>query len=227
MREGEPSIRFGLPGIPAIAETAALAMLLECIEAIGTPVHLMRISTARSIELIEAAKGRGVPITASTTWMHVIQNSTDVGSYHPSLKLNPPLGNPADQKALIQGIQTGVLDAIAIDHTPYTYEEKTVAFAEAPAGAIGLELALPLLWQTLVVPGIWSALDLWQALSTRPAVCLRQSPPTLALQHPPELTLFDPHAIWRVEARSLKSRSSNTPWLEQEITGKVIQTWCP
>lgn len=227
MREGQESIQFGLPGIPALAETAALAMLLECVAAIGTPVHLMRISTARSVELIQAAKARGVPITASTTWMHLLFNSYQVGSYDPNLKLNPPLGNPADQAALIQGLRSGVLDAIAIDHTPHTYEDKTVAFAEAPAGAIGLELALPLLWQQLVERGNWSALDLWRCLSTRPATCLQQQPPVLAAHQPAELILFDPQKPWRVDEQSLQSLSANTPWQGQEIMGRVIKIWCP
>ncbi|MBW4474873.1 MAG: dihydroorotase [Stenomitos rutilans HA7619-LM2] len=225
MREGQASLTFGLPGIPVIAETAALAALLECIEAIGTPVHLMRLSTARGVALIQAAKARGMPLTASTTWMHLLLNSEAIGSYDPSLHLAPPLGNPEDQEALIQAVKEGIINAVAIDHTPYTYEEKTVAFAEAPAGAIGLEFALPLLWQALVETGKWSALDLWRSLSQQPALCLQQKPATIALGQPAELTLFDPQKVWTVEPRSLKSLSANTPWLGREVTGRVVRTW--
>ena len=226
MQEGLESIRFGLPGIPAIAETSALAALLECAEASETPIHLMRISTARSVELIRVAKARGVPITASTTWMHLLLNSEAICSYNPSLRLNPPLGNPADQIALIQGIQEGVLDAIAIDHTPYTYEEKTVAFAESPPGAIGLEIALPLLWRSLVETGQCSALHLWRCLSTNPAHCLHQELTTISPNQPANLTLFNPNQAWIVNSESLKSLSSNTPWLGQEIVGRVVKVWC-
>jgi dihydroorotase len=227
IREGEDALRFGLPGIPAIAEAAALSQLLECVAAIRTPVHLMRISTARGVELIQAAKNRGLPITASTTWMHLLLNSADLGSYNASLRLDPPLGTPSDQMALIQGVQSGVLDAIAVDHAPYTYEEKTVAFAEAPPGAIGLELALPLLWQHFVAPGTWSALELWRSLSSGPAACLQQAPATIAVQQPAELTLFAPHARWTVEERSLRSIAQNTPWLGKSLQGRVVKTWCP
>ncbi|XHX79011.1 MAG: dihydroorotase [Stenomitos frigidus ULC029] len=225
MREGQAALRFGLPGIPTIAETTALAALLECIEPTGTPVHLMRLSTARGVALVEAAKARGLPITASTTWMHLLLNSEAIGSYDPNLNLAPPLGNADDQDALIQGVQSGTIDAIAIDHTPYTYEEKTVAFAEAPPGAIGLELALPLLWQALVATGKWTALDLWRSLSSRPALCLQQQAATIAPGQPAELTLFDPQQVWTVDARSLQSLSANTPWLQQDITGRVVRTW--
>jgi dihydroorotase len=213
-RAGVAALKYGLPVDPVSSETAALASIIEIVADIGTPVHLMRISTRRGVELIAAAKQRGVPITASATWLHLIANTTDLITYDPNFKLDPPLGTPDDQIALIEGIKTGVLDAIAIDHSPYTYEEKTVAFGEAPPGAIGLELALPLLWQHLVVTGKLSALELWAALSTKPAQCLHQSPPT-------ELILFDTQIAWKVTKNSLTSLSHNTAWLGREVIGKV------
>lgn len=226
MREGSDAIRLGLPFIPASAETSAIAALLELVTATSTPVHIMRVSTARSVELIASAKARGVPITASTSWMHLLLDTQAVKSYNPSLRLNPPLGNPSDLIALRQAVRTGVIDAIAIDHTPYTYEEKTVAFAEAPPGAIGYELALPLLWQHLVETGEFTALELWKALSMNPAECLQQKTSTLAPEQKAELTLFDPQQNWKVEKQNLYTLSSNTFWLGQQLTGRVVQTWC-
>jgi dihydroorotase len=227
VRDGRPALRFGLPGIPDLSETAALAMLLECVVATGTPVHLMRVSTARGVEMIRAAKAQGLPVTASTTWMHLLLSTEDLGSYDPHLRLSPPLGNPHDRQALVQGVQMGVMDAIAIDHTPYTYEEKTVAFAEAPPGAIGLELALPLLWHGLVETQQLSALELWRGLSTMPATCLRQRPPSITPGTAAEMTLFDPHVTWTVTPRSLKSLAANTPWWGKTLTGRVLKTWLP
>lgn len=227
MREGHDSMVFGLPGIPAIAETTAIAAILECVEEVGTPVHLMRLSTARSVELVRLAKQRGLPITASTTWMHLLLNTESISSYDPNLRLAPPLGTGVDQQALLQGVKDGMVDAIAVDHTPYTYEEKTVAFSEAPPGAIGLQLALPLLWQSLVATGRWSALELWAALSTRPAQCLSQTPPSITSGQPAEMILFNPHQSWTADAQTLKSHSVNTPWFGQVITGQVLRLWCP
>ena len=143
VREGVQSITLGLAGNPAIAETSALASLLELVEATGTPVHIMRVSCDRSVELIKTAKKRGLPVTASTTWMHLLLNTDaiagigewgsegvgEMGSggdgergrfffpYDPSLRLEPPLGNPDDQLALIRGVKEGAIDAIAIDHS--------------------------------------------------------------------------------------------------------------
>lgn len=233
VREGTDAVRLGLPRIPAIAETIAIATILECVAATGTPVHLMRISTARGVNLIADAKARGLPITASTSWMHLVLSTADLDGrsgfnpYDPSLHLAPPLGTPRDRTALIEAINTGVLDAIAVDHAPYTYEEKTVAFSESPPGAIGLELALPLLWQTLVVPGLVPALTLWRCLSTAPAQCLQQVPPSLTPGQTAELTLFDPQQTWVVGPHTLASQAINTPWLGQTLTGRVVKTWAP
>lgn len=227
MREGKTSIRCGLPGDPRVSEAAAIAAVLEIVDTIGTPIHLMRISTARGVELIANAKAKGLPITASTTWMHLLLSSDLIdNNYDPNLNLDPPLGDRNDLKTLIEGVKQGVIDAIAVDHTPLTYEEKTVPFAKAPPGAIGLELALPLLWQKLVVSEQLTALELWRALTVGPLSCWQQTPlASSLLGEKAELTLFDPQLKWKVDKNNLKSLSTNTPWLGQTITGRVLRIW--
>ncbi|WP_066423794.1 dihydroorotase [Anabaena sp. 4-3] len=226
MREGADALRYGLPPVPVSAETTAIASLIELVANIGTPIHIMRVSTARSVELIATAKAQGLPITASTTWMHLLLDTKSVKSYNTSLHLEPPLGNTSDMKALREAVREGVVDAIAIDHAAYTYEEKVQAFAEAPPGAIGLELALPLLWQHLVATGEFTGLQLWQALSTKPADCLQEKVSKIAPHQQAELTLFNPEKTWTVDRKNLHTLSSNTPWLGQELKGRVVQTWC-
>lgn len=226
-REGPFSLIYGLVGDPASSETAALAALLECVAEVGTPVHLMRISTARGVELVGQAKHRGLPVTASTTWMHLLFSAKDLHDYNSSLRLAPPLGNPEDRLALIEGVKAGVIDAIAIDHTPHAYEDKTVGFPSAPPGAIGLELAWPILWDTFVVRGDWSPFTLIQALSGHPAHCWGQTPPTIQAQQPAEMVLFDPAATWTVTGSTLRSLSANTPWLGKTLQGRVLRTWVP
>jgi dihydroorotase len=217
MREGSASIRFGLPGDPVMSESSAIASILEMVSATQTPVHLMRISTARGVELIAEAKSRHLPITASVSWMHLLLNTEKVGNYNPNFHLNPPLGNESDRLALIQGIKTGIIDAIAVDHRAYTYEEKTLAFAESPPGSIGLELALPCLWQNLVETGELTALELWQALSINPLKCLGLA------ETNQDYLLFDPMANWTVDGSNLKTLGRNTPWLGDSIEGKVTR----
>ena len=224
VREGETSLRYGMSGNP-ISEAAAIAAILEIVREIPHPVHLMRISSKRGVELIKDAKAKGINITASTTWMHLLWSDKVVGSYDPNLRLEPPLGSESDRQALIDGVRQGFIDAIAIDHQAYTYEEKTVAFALAPPGAIGLELALPLLWQNFVATGEWTAIELWQALSSRPRQCLQQEPKAIVPEQEADLVLFDPKQTWTADLSQLKSPAANTPWYKQEITGKVIKTW--
>ncbi len=149
-REGVDSLRLGLEGVSAIAETTALSTILECVAEFPALVHIMRVSTARSVDLLRQAKAQELPVSASVPWHHLIFDTCDLDRYDPQLRHDPPLGKPADRQALIEGVADGTIDAIAIDHSPYTYEEKTVAFDKAPPGAIGLELALPVLWQTFV-----------------------------------------------------------------------------
>jgi dihydroorotase len=210
-----------------MSETALLAAAIECIAELNIPVHFMRVSTARGVELIDRAKQRGLNITASTPWTHLLLSTRNLGSYDPNLHLSPPLGTPADRDALAAAVVSGTIDAIAVDHTPIAYEDKTVAFSESPAGAIGLELALPLLWQEFVESAQWSPLTLWRSLSLRPAQCLQLDPPRLHVDAPAELVLFDPNRPWTPNSHSLQSKSSNTPWLDRQISGRVLQTYHP
>jgi dihydroorotase len=215
MREGEWSLSYGLAGVPAIAETSAIAALIELIDLTRTPVHLIRLSTARSVELITEAQARGLPITASVSWHHLLHEAIAVADYNPNLRFTPPLGNKSDREALIAGIKSGIIGAIAIDHTPYTYEEKMVAFEQSPPGAIGLEFALPLLWQNLVETGKLSALELWRSLSSNPASYMGTPTPGLS-------TIFDPQLVWEVNRSTIFSLSLNSIYLGQSVVGRAI-----
>jgi dihydroorotase len=225
IRSGRQALETGLLENPIASETTALAAILELVAITQTPVHIMRVSTARSVELIAQAKDRHLPVTASVTWLHLLHNSDDLRTYDVNLRLDPPLGNPEDQAALIQGLETGVVDAIAIDHSAYTYEEKTIPFAEAPPGAIGLEMALPLLWKTFVGSQRWTPIKLWTYFSSNPLRCLNLHPPSIAVGHPAELLLYHPSQPWQVERSHLKSISDNTAYYGHELTGKVRKIW--
>lgn len=217
--EGQWSIRLGLSGMPVQAQTTALAMMLELVVLSGTPVHFMRLSTARSVDLLRQAKASGLPVSGSVTIHHLIHGSPELESYDPCLRFDPPLGNPEDQLALIEGVADGTIDAVASDHTPWTYEEKHLPFAQAPAGSIALELVLPLIWR-LVAEGRLSALRAWEVLSTGPEQVLR-----LEAQQRTTLVMFDPNRRWEVNQQSLHSRSLATAWLGKTVQGKVLETF--
>lgn len=225
--DGPEALRFGLPGMSVATESAALAALLELIADRPFPVHIMRLSTARGVALIRQAQVQGLPVTASTPWLHLLLDSNALRDYPPHLKLDPPLPNPADRQALRQGVQDGVISAIASDHRAYTYEEKTVSFGEAPAGCLGLPLVLSLLWQVLVMEEKWSPLTLWQALSTGPSHCWGETPQALAVGQTVALTLFDPAIVWTVDSDTIPSPYPQNPWWGKTLTGKVTQVFLP
>ena len=224
VREGEASLRYGMSGDPSFSESAIIAAVLEIVAQIPTPVHIMRVSTRRGVELIADAKKRNIPITASTTWMHLLWDVGALGSYDPNLRLEPPLGYREDRQALITGIKQGTIDAIAIDHQAYTYEEKTVPFGLAPPGVVGLQIAFPLLWSKLVATQKLSALELWRALSSSPLKCWQQQPVAISSPSDNSLILFDPQKTWIANRQNLKSPATNSPYYNQQITGKVIKT---
>lgn len=215
IREGKWSLQYGMTGYPSTAETSALAALIELVRLTKTSTHFMRISTAQSVELIAQAKNDGLPITASTTWLHLCHCDRDLETYDPNLRLSPPLGSEDDRLALIAGIKSGAIDSIAIDHNPCAYEEKVVPFEVAPVGAIGLEFALPVLWQKLVTTGLLTSTELWQALSINPAKCLGVKLPKLS-------TLFDPNLEWLVTDRAIASPARNSNYVGRAIIGKVL-----
>ncbi|AFY38703.1 dihydroorotase [[Leptolyngbya] sp. PCC 7376] len=224
-RYGKASLMYGLVEELVSVETTAIAAICELVTELKTPVHLMRLSTARGVELIADAKKRGLPITASTTWMHLLWNTKALSTYDPLLKFDPPLGNPSDQAALIEAVKTGIIEAIAIDHQPYLYEEKTVSFGKAPVGVIGLELALPILWQNFVVSQDWQPLELWRALSINPQKCLGEKMEAIAPENPQPLILFDPNKTWQVNHDNLHCPQTNTPWWNRSLSGKVVKSF--
>ncbi|MEO1134081.1 MAG: dihydroorotase, partial [Cyanobacteria bacterium J06639_1] len=226
MQEGARSLQLGLRGVPAMAETAAVAAVLEMLSPHSPPVHFMRLSQARSLELVSQARQSHLSVSASTTWMHLLLCDRDIETYryHPALHLHSPLGTNSDREALIDAVRAGEI-AIATDHSPYAFEEKNVPFAPAPPGAIGLELALPLLWQHLVSTEKLSALALWTALSVHPARILGLEPPQLHAKSGANCILFDPDRTWVVDTNTLHSQSSATPWLGKTLAGKVLGCW--
>jgi dihydroorotase len=214
-REGTLALRYGFPPLPTASETTAIAAILELIRSTPAPLHFMRLSTARGVELIRHAKQAGLPITASIVWLHAIADIRDLATYDPNLRLSPPLGNPSDREAIIAGLQDGTIDAIATDDRAYTYEEKMVPFGEAPPGTLGRQFILPLLWQNLVATNLLTPHQLWRTLSTHPAAILQT--PT-----PETLILFDPHLPWQVDRTTLHSLSQNTHYWGKTILGKPI-----
>jgi dihydroorotase len=231
MHEGEVSAMLGLAGWPAAAEEMVVARDLLLAELTGGRLHLCHVSTGGAVELVRAAKARGVRVTAEAAPHHFSLTDEAVRSYDPVFKVNPPLREKADVEAVRQGLADGTLDAIATDHAPHAREDKEVEWSAAPPGMLGLETALGLAVTELAggaAPG-GGAMPLpvvVERLTAGPARCRRlpgHGGP-VAPGAPANLTVFDPAARWTVDRAQLASRARNTPFHGRELTGRVVHT---
>ena len=221
--DGEVATRLGLQGIPAFAETTALATLLELARAAGARVHVCRLSTAGAVELIARAKRDKQPVTCDVSIHHVHLSDMDLGYFDSNCRLEPPLRSQRDRDALSRGLAEGVIDCLCSDHTPVDEDGKHLPFAEAEPGATGLELLLPLTLKW----GEARKLPLAQTLAritSAPARILGVTSGRLEPGAPGDIAIFDPSAMLRVVPEALKSQGKNTPFLGHELPGRVRYT---
>ena len=223
MHEGSCCSRLGLPGWPALAEELMVHRDIELCRLVGAPIHLLHLSTARSVELVRAAKADGLPVTAEAAPHHFTLTDELLAGYDPVFKVNPPLRTPADIAAIKAGLADGTIDAIATDHAPHPPEAKEAPLDQAPPGMLGLETALALALGELDMP-----LDrIVAALSWQPAriagVDDRHGRP-IAPGEPANVCVFDPALEWEVVPARLASRSRNTPYAGRTLRGKVRHT---
>jgi dihydroorotase len=250
MRGGPIATRLGLGGSPASAEVAVVERDLAQAAETGGWVHFTHLSTAAALEPIRAARARGVRVTCDVTPHHLAltdawvagdrhfaweeRNGNGAGAggatsgldaalaYDGTCRVNPPLGTAQDARALMAALADGTIDAIATDHAPHPPERKSVPFAEAAPGLIGLETALGI-GLAAVRAGQLELATLVGALSTRPAALIGETR-SLAADEVADLVVFDPGREWRVERASLASASVNTPLLGRELPGVVRLT---
>jgi dihydroorotase len=226
MHEGEVSAILGLQGWPAAAEEMVVARDLLLAELTGGRLHLCHLSTAGSVELVRAAKARGVRVTAEVAPHHFTLTDEAARSFDPVFKVNPPLRSKADVEALRAALADGTVDAIATDHAPHAREDKEVEWAAAPPGMLGLETALALTITELVEPGDLTLAQAVERLTAGPARCRRLpghgGPVTPGA--PANLTVFDPAARWTVDASRLASRARNSPYDGRQVRGRVVHT---
>jgi len=246
MHEGELATRLGLTGWPAVAEEAIIARDVLLAAHVDSRVHICHVSTAGSVEILRAAKARGIRVTAEVTPHHLLLTEERVIGYDPVFKVNPPLRTAADTAALRAAVADGTIDAIATDHAPHTVEHKECEWAYARPGMLGLETALSVALAVLGGPGAEAGGEVaeadgsgpggypretWQLLAER----MSRAPARIAglAEHghdpapgaPANLTLVDPAAQWTVAPSELASRSRNTPYAGMTLPGRVVATF--
>lgn len=224
---GAVASRLGLSGVPVMAETIALHTIFELVRATGAHVHLCRISSAASVDLIRAVKKEGLPITCDVGAHHVHLTDADIGFFDSNARVVPPFRSQRDRDALRQGLLDGTIDVICSDHTPVDDDEKLLPFGEASPGATGLELLLSLALKWAAESGEKPAKAIAQAvarITTDPARVVRLPSGQLGVGSVADICLFDPDARWTVSSTTLASQGKHTPFLGYELPGRVRAT---
>lgn len=231
MNEGEVSSALGLAGWPREAEDTMVARDLILAAGLDARIHVAHVSTAGAVELIRAAKRRGVRVTAEVTPHHLVLDEQAVRGYDTRFKVNPPLRTRADVEALRVALADGTIDAVATDHAPHPPESKDQEWEEAPCGMIGLETAFAVVATGLLgeVGAGEDELDLLTVvarLTTGPAavrdVAGHGGP--VSPGAPANLTVVDPNARWTVAGTRMRSRSRNTPFEGRKLSTRPVHT---
>jgi dihydroorotase len=236
MNEGSVATRLGMPGVPASAEAVMIARDLELAALTSGKLHVPHISTAAGVELVRAAKARGLDVTAEVTPHHLTLSDAWVygmhgkvpdvltpSAYDTNTKVNPPLRSRADVEAVIAALTDGTIDIIATDHAPHAATDKVCTYNEAAHGINVLETAFAQVMQ-LVHSGTISLPELIARLTSKPAAMLGKNTGSLAKGNPADIVLVDPNASWTVSAQDFASLSRNTPLEGVTLKGRVAAT---
>ncbi len=225
IREGAFSRMMEVQGIPASAETVMAARDLVLSHETGVPVHLAHVSTAATVRLIAEAKRQGVAVTCSTEPHYLALTASELKSFSPRFKLDPPLGNPEDVQALREGVKSGVIDCIASGHIPVPDADKNHSLLRAACGASSLETALAVSVQALYHSGEMPLAAVLDRLSAGARLLgLDSRIGRLQPGFDADFVLFDPDAEWLCSGAQFASRGRSTPFEGRTLRTRVLYT---
>lgn len=221
--DGVVATRLGLPAIPVVAETIALSTMLQLARETGVALHICRVSSADGVEMVRQAKREGLNVSCDVSMNHVHLTDMDIGFFDANCHLVPPLRSQRDRAGLRAGLLDGTIDAICSNHSPVDDDAKLQPFADAEAGATGVELLLPLVLKWAEQEGV-PLVDALARITFSPAQVLGVKMGHLSVGAHADLCLFDPAAEWTVEPAALRSQGKNTPFTGYEMKGRVRYT---
>ena len=224
MHEGRESVRLGLGGIPSASEDVMVARDLLLAELTGARFHVAHLSTSRSMAMVAFAKTRGLEVSCEVTPHHFALTDRELCSYDSNYKMKPPLRRSEDAAAVIDGIVSGVVDAIATDHAPHAGSDKMQEFERCPFGITGLETALGLALSELVHPGRITVNRMVELFTTGPANILKLNRGSLAPGAPADVTIFDTDSEWTYDVQQSYSKSRNSPFSGRGFRGGPLAT---
>ena len=225
MLQGATADRLGLPGISPDAEPAIVERDIELAEETGARIHIQHVSSARSADLLRAARLKGLHVSGELTPHHLALVDEDIVEPDPNMKMNPPLGSRVDRDALVRAAIDGVLQAFATDHAPHTAKSKGKGFIDAPFGVVGLETAVGVTYTRLVTTGLLPLMEWLRGWTAGPAAVLDITPPSMAPGRPADITILDIESEWVVDSAAFLSKSSNTPFQGLPLHGRAVHTF--
>ena len=225
VNRGKASEHFGIGGSPREAEVTMVARDIEIAKKTGAIVNIQHISCKETAQMIREAKQAGFNnIHGEATPHHFTLTQDAVIKHGTMAKMNPPLREMEDKKAIIEAIKDGTLDIIATDHAPHSEEEKAKSITEAPSGILGLETAFALGVGELVEKNDMPLIDLIERMSYAPAKMYNLDAGYVKENGPADFIIFDPNEFWKVEG--FLSKSQNSPFLGKTMLGKIKKTIC-
>jgi dihydroorotase len=223
MHEGMQSVRLGLGGIPSASEDVMVARDLLLAELTGARFHVAHLSTERSVAMVAFAKSKGMEVSCEVTPHHFAITDDELSGYDGNFKMKPPLRRHADVAAIIDGIVSGVVDAIATDHAPHAGSEKMQEFERCPFGITGLETAIGLSLELVHTDRIGVA-RMIELFTTGPAKILKLNRGTLAAGAEGDVTVFDTDTEWTFDVQQSSSKSRNSPFHGRRFRGGPVAT---
>ncbi|HZS53300.1 MAG TPA: dihydroorotase [Bryobacteraceae bacterium] len=224
MHEGIESTRLGIRGIPRSSEDVMVARDLILAELTGCRYHVAHLSSKYSVEMVAFAKARGLSVTAEATPHHFVLADTDMPAYDSNYKMKPPLRETSDVSAVLQGLKSGAIEAIATDHAPHPGAEKMQEFERCPFGIIGLETAIGLSLERLYHTGAISLSKLVSLFTAGPAGILSLEQGSLRPGSSGDVTIFGLNHEWTYDVNRSPSKSRNTPFHGRKFKGGPIAT---
>ncbi len=224
VNEGKNSTLTGLKGSPRAAEDIMIARDISLAESLDVPVHICHVSTYSGVDIIRSAKKRGVKVTAETCPHYFILTDDVIDDFDTFTKVNPPLREEKDRKAIIEGLRDGTLDCIVTDHAPHGRKDKEVEYNLAAFGISGIETSFALSYTYLVKSGILSLSQLSVLMAKHPAEILNLEGGEIREGGVADLSVIDLNAKYVIDGQKFLSKGKNTPFNGFEVYGKVLLT---
>jgi dihydroorotase len=221
LNEGKVSYKLGIQGTPACSEEICMDRDIRLAHATGARLHIQHVSSKIGMETIRWWKQMGAKLTAEVSPHHLLFNEEDIGNYDTHYKMNPPLRTAEDNEALLQGLKEGVFDIIATDHAPHTPFEKAQDFINAPNGITGLETAVVSLFHHFINKEEFGWDLLVKRYSAEPRRLMGLDPVPIVEGGKADFFLFDPAGKTKFTRDYMRSKSDNTPYLDQELEGQI------